>query len=160
MLYHWAGRPDLTVDRVISLRESDFTDTRGGIPGNDDAGAMSSWLIFQMLGFFPVAGQDVYLIGSPAFAHSALDMGEGKRLTIVADGLGHGGTNRYVQSAELNGKPLNRAWFRHSEIADGGTLVLHMGPAPTAWGTTDPPPSLSTSMDVSHCAAREATAPH
>lgn len=151
MLYHWAGRPDLSVDRLIAYRERDFTDTRGGIPGNDDAGAMSSWLVFQMLGFFPVAGQDVYLIGSPVFARSVIDLGGGKRLTIIADGLAGDATARYVRSAELNGKPLDRAWFRHAEIAGGGTLTLHMSSVPSAWGTTDPPPSLSDDRQFAKC---------
>ncbi|MBY8828019.1 GH92 family glycosyl hydrolase [Hephaestia mangrovi] len=151
MLYHWAGRPDLSVDRIIAYRERDFTDRRAGIPGNDDAGAMSSWLIFQMLGFYPVAGQDVYLIGSPVFPRSTIDLGEGKRLTILAEGLGSDTTARYVQSAELNGKPLDRAWFRQSEIADGGTLRLHMGSAPSTWGTATPPPSLSDGAQFDHC---------
>ncbi|MGN6377267.1 MAG: GH92 family glycosyl hydrolase [Sphingomonas sp.] len=154
MLYHWAGRPDRSVDRIISYRERDFTDTRAGIPGNDDAGAMSSWLVFQMLGFFPVAGQDVYLIGSPAFPQSTIDLGGGKRLTIVADGLS--ATNRYVRSAELNGRPLDRAWFRHAEIAGGGTLRLEMGPAPGDWGTTTPPPSLSDDGQLGKCSGAKA----
>ena len=149
MLYHWAGRPDLSVDRVISYRERDFTDTRAGIPGNDDAGAMSSWLIFQMLGFFPVAGQDVYLIGSPAFPRSTIDLGDGRRLTIIAAGVS--AAHRYVRSAALNGRPINRAWFRQSEIANGGTLVLDMGSAPSAWGTSDPPPSLSDGNGFNNC---------
>jgi putative alpha-1,2-mannosidase len=51
--------------------------------------------------------------------------------------------NRYVQSATLNGKPLDNAWFRHGDIANGGTLTLVMGPNPSRWGTTTPPPSMS-----------------
>ena len=52
MLYHWVGRPDLSADRIIAFCERDFADTRAGIPGNDDTGAISSWLVFPMLGFF------------------------------------------------------------------------------------------------------------
>ena len=53
------------------------------------------------------------------------------------------GEAHYIQSAMLNGTPLTRAWFRHGEIVNGGTLELTMGTAPSAWDTTDPPPSAS-----------------
>jgi predicted alpha-1,2-mannosidase len=140
MLYHWAGRPDRSVERLIDYREKGFFDGRGGLPANDDSGAMSSWLVFQMLGLFPVAGQDLYLIGSPVFTGSDLDLGNGHMLHIRAPGLGTGGANPFVQSAELNGHPIDRAWLRHGEIAQGGTLVLHMGPEPTNWGRSSLPP--------------------
>jgi predicted alpha-1,2-mannosidase len=143
MLYHWAGRPDKSADRIVDYREKAFIDGRGGIPGNDDSGAMSSWLTFQMIGLFPVAGQDVYLIGAPVFPRVSLALGNGHKLVIQAEGLGDSSVNRYVQSAELNGRPLNRSWFRHADIAQGGVLTLHMGSAPTAWGRMTPPPSLS-----------------
>jgi predicted alpha-1,2-mannosidase len=144
MLYHWAGRPDKSADRIVDYREKAFIDGRGGIPGNDDSGAMSSWLTFQMIGIFPVAGQDVYLIGAPVFPKVALTLGNGHKLVIEARGLGDSSVNRYVQSAELNGRPLDKSWFRHADIAQGGVLTLHMGSAPTGWGSKDPPPSLST----------------
>lgn len=145
MLYHWAGRPDKSADRIVDYREKAFLNNRGGIPGNDDSGAMSSWLMFQMMGIFPVAGQDVYLIGTPAFNRTALRLSHGRTLTIEAVNLADHDVNRYVQSAELNGRPLNRSWFREAEIAQGGVLTLHMGSAPTAWGQSEPPPSASTS---------------
>lgn len=144
MLYLWAGRPDRTADVLRLTLERYFTDTRAGIPGNDDSGAMSSWLIFNTLGLYPVAGQDVYLIGSPAVPEASLAVGRGKTLHIIAKGAGADGLNRYVQSATLNGKPLDNAWFRHTDIANGGELTLVMGSAPSEkWGKAVPPPSAS-----------------
>ena len=67
VLYNWAGRPDHTADVISQLLEKAFTAERSGIPGNDDSGAMSSWFIFNSLGFYPNAGQDIYLIGTPSF---------------------------------------------------------------------------------------------
>lgn len=142
-LYLWAGRPDRTADRIIDLLRRDFTDSRAGIPGNDDSGAMSSWYAFQSMGFYPNAGQDVYLIGTPSFPEVDIDLGHGKTFRIVADNFRRDRLNRYVQSATLNGKPLDTAWFRHGQIAGGGTLRLVMGSAPSRWGTATPPPSLS-----------------
>jgi predicted alpha-1,2-mannosidase len=142
-LYLWAGRPDRTADRIIDLLRRDFSDSRAGIPGNDDSGAMSSWYAFQSMGFYPNAGQDVYLIGTPSFPRVDIQLGSGKTFSIVAENFHRDRLNRYVQSATLDGKPLDTAWFRHGQIARGGTLKLVMGSAPSRWGTGTPPPSLS-----------------
>jgi predicted alpha-1,2-mannosidase len=142
-LYLWAGRPDRTVDRVITFLQKAFKDSPSGIPGNDDSGAMSSWYAFQAMGFYPNPGQDVYLIGTPSFAEVKVDLGGGKIFQIVAENFTRDRTNRYVQSATLNGQPLDNAWFRHAQIANGGTLDLVMGPTPSRWGTATPPPSMS-----------------
>lgn len=142
-LYLWAGRPDRTADRVIDLLRRDFDDGRAGLPGNDDSGAMSSWYAFQSMGFYPNAGQDVYLIGTPSFPQVDIDLGNGHVFHVIADNFRRDRLNRYVQSATLNGMPLHDAWFRHDQIANGGTLRLVMGSAPTRWGTATPPPSMS-----------------
>jgi putative alpha-1,2-mannosidase len=62
--------------------------------------------------------------------------------------------NRFIQSATLNGKPLETSWFRHKQIANGGTLVFTMGSAPSKWGTTNPPPSMSDAVSPL-CAAAQ-----
>ncbi|MET0330295.1 MAG: GH92 family glycosyl hydrolase [Dyella sp.] len=149
-LYLWAGRPDRTADRVSNFLHKAFNETRGGIPGNDDSGAMSSWYAFQSMGFYPNAGQDVYLIGTPSFPQADIDLGHGKHFKIIAENLSPDHLNRYVQSATLNGKPLEQAWFRHGDIANGATLHLVMGPHPSSWGTHTPPPSMSDA-DFSLC---------
>jgi predicted alpha-1,2-mannosidase len=143
VLYNYAGRPDHTADIVHMTLEKAFADNRAGIPGNDDSGAMSSWLIFSTLGLFPVAGQDVYLISTPSIPDASLKLGNGKEFRIIAKGLDGQGLNRYVQSATLNGVDLPNAWFRHAQIKDGATLVLTMGSAPSNWGRAVPPPSMS-----------------
>ena len=78
VLYNYAGRPDKSADIVHLLLEKYFMDNRAGIPGNDDSGAMSSWLIFSTLGLFPVAGQDVYLISTPSIPDVSLDWATAK----------------------------------------------------------------------------------
>lgn len=60
-LYHYIGRPDLSAARVSQIVRANFSDTPTGLPGNDDSGAMSSWLIWAMLGRYPVAGQATWL---------------------------------------------------------------------------------------------------
>ena len=154
VLYNWAGRPDHTADVINELLEKAFTDQRTGIPGNDDSGAMSSWFIFNSLGFYPNAGQDIYLIGTPSFPEADITLASGKTLRIIARNMDSEHINRFIQSATLNGAPLNTSWFRHNQIANGGTLVFTMGSAPSRWGTAGPPPSMSDAVSPL-CAAAQ-----
>jgi len=139
VLYIWAGRPDRTADRVRQMLDHYFNTSRAGLPGNDDSGAMSSWFAFHAMGFYPNAGQDVYLIGTPLFSRTMIRLGNGRQFAIVTDHLDPAHRNKYVQFATLNGHPWRKAWFRQ----DGATLMLSMGDSPSDWGTQDPPPSLS-----------------
>jgi putative alpha-1,2-mannosidase len=142
-LYNWAGRPDKTAEHVRDIIAKSYRAGPGGLPGNDDSGAMSSWFAFGQLGIFPNAGQDVYLIGSPAYPEATLHLADGKDFTIEARNLSP--NNIFVTAATLNNKPLNRDWLRHSEISAGGRLVLEMSNTPAHWGESDPPPSASDS---------------
>jgi predicted alpha-1,2-mannosidase len=138
-LYIWAGRPDKTDARVRQIIAASYHAGPNGLPGNDDSGAMSSWYAFGQIGIFPNAGQDVYLIGSPAYPQTTLHLAGGKDFVIEARNLS--AENVYVTSATLNGQPLDRAWLRHPEIAAGGRLVLTMANAPSGWAEHDLPPS-------------------
>ena len=93
------------------------------------------------MGIFPNAGQDVYLIGSPAIPEVTLHLANGKSFTIEAKNVSV--ENKYVIAATLNGTPLDRAWFRHEDILQGGRLVLTMAAKPEAWPTGAAPPSSS-----------------
>lgn len=139
-LYHYAGRPDKSNERVRMLL-ADFKTGRLGLPGQDDSGAMSSWFLLGSMGFFPVAGQDVYLIGSPLFSKSTLQLENEKQFVIRSVDVSK--DNKYIRSATLNGKPWNQSWFRHEDIKEGGELVLYMSATPTEWGWNVPPPSIS-----------------
>lgn len=138
-LYNYAGRPDLTNFWVREAMKR--WDLKRGYPGNEDSGAMGSWYVLSALGLFPNAGQDLYLLNSPVFPRAELDLGQGKRLLITAENAGP--KNPYIQSATLNGQPLDRAWLRHSEIADGGTLVFVLGSGISNWGKLQPPPAMN-----------------
>jgi predicted alpha-1,2-mannosidase len=138
-LYNWAGRPDKTAEHVRAIIAKNYHAGQSGLPGNDDSGAMSSWYAFGQMGIFPNAGQDVYLIGSPAYAQTTLHLADGKSFSIEARNLS--AENIYVTSATLNDKPLDRSWLRHREIVSGGRLVLTMGKMPGHWGERDLPPS-------------------
>lgn len=141
-LYHWIGRPDLSSMQIHKIIDENYNSTRSGIPGNDDSGAMSSWLAFHMMGLYPNAGQSYYLINTPYFKQTVIHQENGKDFTIVAKNLSD--KNKHIKSASLNGKQFSKAWIEHSDINAGGTLVLEMDDKPSnIWGTTLLPPSKS-----------------
>ncbi len=137
--YLYAGRPDRTQQVVRVAMEYRFNPGRGGLPGNDDSGAMSSWYVWNAIGLFPVVGQKVLLIGSPLFEEVTLHLSDGP-FTINA--INNSSQNIYVQSARLNGLALNRPFINIDELYNGGELVLEMGPEPSSWGSETPPPSF------------------
>jgi len=132
-LYHWLGKPYRSSERVKEIIRKNYNDREDGIPGNDDTGAMSSWLIFNMIGLYPMAGQDWYLINSPIVESATVHL-DGKDFTIRAEGLNN--RNKYIISARLNGKDFPYSTIRHEDIVNGGELVLKMGPRPSDWGTS------------------------
>lgn len=148
-LYIFSGQPWKTQKRVRQLMDVWYGDGPLGIPGDDDGGATSSWYVLSALGFYPVCpGSPEYEIGSPLFTKSTIRLGNGKLFTIIAHHAS--AQNKYIQSAELNGKPLDKAWFQHADIANGGTLVLEMTDKPNMqWGSApdDAPPSMSKNID-------------
>ncbi len=137
-LYIHAGRPDRTAERVRAIIAMQYKEGRAGLPGNDDAGTLSSWYVWAAIGLFPNAGQPFYYIGSPIFSRSVINLEGGRRFIIEAPATS--AKNLYVERAQLNGKPIDRAWLTHEEVARGGELVLRMGPHPNAWATSAPAP--------------------
>ena len=138
-LYIWAGRQDKTAERIRAIVAANFHPGRSGMAFNDDSGAMSAWYALAQIGLYPNAGQDIYLIGSPTITETTIHLANGKDFRIVARNVSS--TNKYVVGAELNGKPLGRAWLRHREIATGGELILMMAARASRWGADQPPPS-------------------
>lgn len=132
LLYHWIGRPDKSTDRIRRIVTDHFNDSAAGLPGNDDSGAMSSWLAFNILGLYPNAGHDYYLINSPMTSESKINLPAGKSFVIKAKGLSD--KKHYISSATLNGKPHPWSTLKHSDLMAGGELVLTMGDRPGKWG--------------------------
>ncbi len=138
-LYHWIGLPELSSKRVHDIINKNYSASSSGIPGNDDSGAMSSWLAFHMLGIYPNAGSSYYLINSPMVKESSFNFENGNNFIIEAKNFS--AKNPYIISATLNGKIYNRAWIEHDDIIAGGKLELIMGPKPSTWGQENLPPS-------------------
>ncbi len=144
-IYDRLGQPWKTQKRIRMVLESFFNDTLQGIPGDEDGGGMSAFVVFSMMGFYPVTpGIPTYDIGSPVFEKTTIHLKVGKDLVIVAHHASR--DNKYVQSIRLNGKALDQVWFRHADIANGGMLELTMGDTPnTSLGSAHasfPPDSM------------------
>ncbi|MGI4755954.1 MAG: GH92 family glycosyl hydrolase [Janthinobacterium lividum] len=128
-LFDYAGEAWKTQQHVADIRSKWYLDAPDGLAGNDDAGQMSAWYIFSALGFYPVTpGIPAYELGTPLLPSATLHLDGGKTFRVRAEHAGS--ANPYIQSATLNGKPLERFWIRHSEILAGGELVFRMGPQP------------------------------
>jgi predicted alpha-1,2-mannosidase len=126
-LFNAAGRPDLTQKWVRWIAENKYGTGYVGLDGNDDGATLSAWYIFSALGFYPIAGTDIYQIGIPLYERATIDMGEA---TLEITASPSPAKNMYVQRVLLNGRPIGRFWFRHREIAGGGTLEFELGPVP------------------------------
>ena len=150
--YHWAGRPDRTAEIVHQALTWQFGTGRGGLPGNDDSGGLSSWYVWASLGLFPVAGQNLFLINAPAFERGVLRAGDAEFVVetsghrdrpIGADGIDATPPTLFVQSATLDGRPLRGAHLSAADVHRGGRLHVVLGPEPSAWAYSARPPSLS-----------------
>ncbi|KAM7214616.1 glycoside hydrolase [Rhypophila decipiens] len=144
--YHYAGRPSLSTLRSHFYIPRYFEPTPDGLPGNDDSGAMGSFVAFAMMGLFPNPGQNVYLITPPYFAHVNITHPvTGKTARVINKNFDPSyQTNIYIQSATLDGQPYTKNWIDHSFFTEGKELVLTLGRNESSWGTRveDLPPSL------------------
>jgi predicted alpha-1,2-mannosidase len=142
-LYNYAGAPWRTQYRVRSLLDTWFTNSPFGIPGDEDGGGLSAFVVFSSIGIYPVTpGLPVFNIGSPVFTDVTINLANGKTFRIIAKESNR--QNKYIQSATLNGRDWNKPWFSWDDIRDGGELVLKMGDRPCyEWGSKpeDAPPS-------------------
>ncbi|KAI0870648.1 glycoside hydrolase family 92 protein [Hypoxylon argillaceum] len=139
-LYAFAGRQDLAVARSRFVARAYYAPTPSGLPGNSDAGAMESWLLWNMIGLYPLTGQTTFLVGSPWFADLTVQLGGGRALVVTAEGVGE--DEYYVQSLKVNGVAWDKAWVTWEDVfAEGGTLDFVLGPEPVDWATGPPPPS-------------------
>lgn len=142
-LFNYVGRQDLSVKYSRYVANSYYAPTAAGLPGNSDAGAMESWILWSMIGLYPMTGQTTFLVGSPWFRDLTIDLGTGKKLVITTSG---GGQNSYyVQSLKVNGKSWDKAWVTWKDVfANGGKLEFVLGPQPANWTTGPAPPSPAT----------------
>ncbi|RDW78832.1 alpha-1,2-mannosidase family protein [Aspergillus mulundensis] len=134
---------DLSVEQSRSIAKSYYNTGVTGLPGNSDAGAMQTWLLWNMIGLYPITGQATFLIHSPWFESLTIDLGDGKTLQVTSTGGdGTGDESIYVQSLQVNGRNWRKNWLDWGDIfAEGGTLEFELGAEPSEWFTGEVPPS-------------------
>jgi predicted alpha-1,2-mannosidase len=128
-LYNYANEPWKAQYHARNVMAKLYDATENGYPGDEDQGQTSSWYVLSALGFYSVTpGVDEYVFGSPAFEKTSINLENGKKFNIIANG--NSKDNVYIQSAMLNGKPYTKNFIRHEDIVKGGTLTFEMGPKP------------------------------
>ena len=152
-LFNYSGRPWLTQKWVREIMDKYYgTGPVNGYPGDEDQGQMGAWYVMSAIGLFEMRGgaaaKPVYEIGSPIFKRATIHLDDRYYPggTFVIEAKNNSRENRYIQSATLDGKPLNQPWFYHHQLTDGGALVLEMGPKPNKkWGSGPEaaPPSMT-----------------
>ncbi|XPS73111.1 hypothetical protein M3J09_005264 [Ascochyta lentis] len=146
-LYNYLNKQWKSVERARQLANDFYFNTSSGIPGNSDAGALNCWLVWQMLGLYPVVTTPVYLLESPWFSDINITVNHDKTLRIRADGLDDGGGRQgyFVQNVSINGQAWDKNWFEHGDaggvMTEGGEIVFTLGSEQKVWETGDLPPS-------------------
>ena len=128
-LYNYCGQAYKTQRKIHELIDLWFKDSPLGICGDEDGGAMSAFLVFSAMGFYPVnPASGEYDLGSPIFDKVEIDLPNGKTFTVAADGAAQ--KEKYIQAASLNGEALASPKFSHTQMMEGGELTLTMGSRP------------------------------
>ncbi len=165
-VYNWLGNPakatdvldkaratmyhaDAVDESVASPANPGFANSIAvGLPGNDDLGSLSSWFVWSSIGLYPaIFGRAELLVTSPAYDNVTITSknldGTTTGRTIEIDAAGQA-TNRYIQSAVVDGAASTKSYLPESFTQQGGTVELTMGGTPSAWGTGDDdvPPSF------------------
>ncbi|WEH31419.1 GH92 family glycosyl hydrolase [Streptomyces sp. AM 3-1-1] len=149
-LYNYLGAPTKTQETVRAEIDQLWTDTPGGIPGNDDAGTMSSWYVFSALGMYPQNPSRADLVlTAPLFPRAVVRTGHGKRITVNAPAADDSHT--YIHGLRVNGRTSTKTWVPDTLVKHGGTLDYTLATHPdTTWGTaaSDAPPSFPGGGDT------------
>lgn len=130
-LYALAGQPQRGFAQIDWVRRTKYGTGPDGLDGNDDAGTLSAWYVFSALGLYPLAGSDLYIVGTPLFPRAVLHLPTGD-LEIVAPEVD--AQHIYVKSLSLNGQALTRPFVHHADLLGGAVLRFEMSASPTTWG--------------------------
>lgn len=143
-LYAYAGAPYKTQETVRAAMRRLWSTEPGGIPGNDDLGAMSAWYVFSALGMYPqVPSRAELVLASPLFPRIEIDRPDGNDITVTAEGAA--ADSPYIHSLKVNNRTSNAPWLPAAFVRDGGRLDYSLSGTPDpAWGAAseDAPPSF------------------
>ncbi|KAL9078819.1 MAG: hypothetical protein Q9157_002260 [Trypethelium eluteriae] len=139
-LFHYGGRPDLSLKYSRHVARTYYNAGNSGLPGNSDAGAMQTWLLWNMIGLYPLTTTTTFLIHAPWFSMT-INLGNGKVLNITTVG-GDVDSAFYVQQLLVNGQPWRKSWLTWNDVfANGGSMEFTLGEQPSQWFDGPLPPS-------------------
>jgi len=133
-LYNYFGAPWKTQQRIRFLLDVWFKDNLFGIPGDEDGGGMTAFVVFSSMGLYPVTpGLPFYTITSPIFEKTTIQLTNGKKFTVLAKGASK--TKKYIQKAFINGREIDSPFISHEQIMAGATLEIMLSDLPNkSWG--------------------------
>ncbi|MFR9524300.1 MAG: GH92 family glycosyl hydrolase [Rikenellaceae bacterium] len=136
-LYNYFGAPWKTQQKTRFMLDVWFKDNIFGVPGDEDGGGMTAFVVMSSLGIYPVTpGEPIYTITSPIFEKSSIALENGKIFTVEAKGASK--KNKYIQAAKINGEPIDAPFISHEQIMSGATLTLELGELPNReWGKSE-----------------------
>lgn len=135
-LYNFVNKPHKTQEKVYQILTELYNNDPDGVSGNEDCGQMSAWYVLSSMGFYSVTpASNQYVIGTPLFDKATISLESGKAFTILANNRSE--TYIYIESVELNGKPLTQTFITHDNVVEGGTLIFNMTDKPSSWGTNE-----------------------
>jgi predicted alpha-1,2-mannosidase len=127
-IYNWTGHPWRTQEVVKKTLHDLFTDSAGGLPGNDDLGATSSWAVFAYLGIYPeIPGVGGLTVNTPEFPSVTLNLG-GHELHIRAVGAPE---KSYIQNIVLDGTPVRSLWLDWERVKKASLLEFTLSAEPS-----------------------------
>ncbi|MGD0775915.1 MAG: GH92 family glycosyl hydrolase [Candidatus Solibacter sp.] len=137
-IYNWSGHPWRTQEVVRNVLKDLFTAGPEGLPGNDDLGATSSWVVLAQLGIYPeIPGVSGVTLNSPTFPEVTLRLGQ-RQLRITAPGAP---SRLYVRRITLDGKPVRNWWIEWERLAKASKLDFSLSAEPSH-DPGKPPPSF------------------
>lgn len=133
-LYNYAGAPWKAQHWIRETIDRMYAPTPDGYCGDEDNGQTSAWYVFSALGFYPVTpGVNQYVVGTPLFRKATVQLENGRRLSITADGDG-----RYVERMAVDGRAQERNWLGHDELVRGARIDFTMSAQPNKRRGTRP----------------------
>ncbi|MVZ61670.1 GH92 family glycosyl hydrolase [Sphingobacterium humi] len=143
-MYAYIGKPWKTQEKVRTIIDSMYHDRPDGYAGNEDAGQMSAWAVWSMMGLYPASPVNgEYVFGSPVLDQADIQMPNGKTFRITA--RNNGPKQLYIKSIRLNGKKYTKSYITHQDMLKGGELIFEMSAKPNKkFGTArkDQPTSM------------------
>jgi len=132
-LYNWTGAPARAADVIRRSRDEMFSAAPGGLPGNDDLGAMSAWYVWAALGLYPVIpGAAEFSVNPPLFPEARVDLGGRRPLRIIVKKRTE--RSRYIESLALDGRPALTPSVALADLKNARELTFVLADSPTPWG--------------------------